>query len=123
MDNTQKKLYVVSFGHSDRYLLPTDNAEEAHRILVDLEKKLNQYLKEKYPDETFAYYTYPRVTEVEPSHRDRYDKYLPLDDSAFRIIESVLDREIADMESLQKLNSDAPYDNANPAAAGVGGIL
>lgn len=122
MDNAEKKLYIVSFGHSDSYTL-MDTEEGAKDRLAHVEAELNKYLGSLYPENTFAYYTTPRITEVEPAHADRYSGYAPLDDAAVVRIEKVLSEEVANMDDQAQLDSDAPFSNVNPAAAGLTGLL
>lgn len=114
----EKRLYLVSFGHSDMYLL-ADTKEECHTRLAKLEKSLNDFLRVRFPDETFAYFTTPRVTEVEPEHLSRFANYPRLDDKAVEAIKRVLVREVEDMNSLYTMNRNAPYADTNPGAAGV----
>lgn len=116
------KLLIVSFGSSDKYLLSGD-ADSVSKRLANLESELNADLKAKYPSDTFAYYTTPRVTEVYPENADRFSGYAPLDTAAVTSIKHVLEREVEEMESTRCLNNDAPYANVNPGAAGVGGLL
>ncbi|MDE5774526.1 MAG: hypothetical protein K2H86_08745 [Muribaculaceae bacterium] len=122
MNNAEKKLYIVSFGHSDSYTL-MDTEEGAKATLARVESELNKYLTGLYPENTFAYYTTPRITEVDPAHADRYAGYAPLDESAVARIEKVLSEEVANMNDQAQLDSDAPFSNVNPAAAGLTGLL
>lgn len=118
----QRRMYVVSFGHSDKYLITGTRHEVEHRLHA-VEKEFNDALKAKYPDEPFAYFTTPRLTEVDPSHEQKYAGYRQFDDQAVAEIRKILGREIKDMEDTREINSDAPFSDVNPAAAGVGGLL
>ena len=55
MANNQK-LYVVSFGHSDKYLLKASQ-EEAQSKLSEIEQWLNKMLRHDFPEDSFAYFT------------------------------------------------------------------
>lgn len=120
MENT--KLYIVSFGNSKQYLLKDTKSGEKS-ALAKIEKNLNDYLREQFPDDSFTYYTSPKVSEVDPSHESEYRSYQKLDDNAISAIKSALVREVRDMNSTKELNEDAPYSNVNPAAADISGIL
>ncbi|MDE5796453.1 MAG: hypothetical protein K2H75_05035 [Muribaculaceae bacterium] len=109
MDNGKKKLYIVSFGDSEKYRLVLK--EDDSETLENVEKKLDSYLRDKFPGDSFAYFTSPKVTEVAWEHRDRYETYPELDDKAIEAIKAVLAKEVKDRDDMQQLNSDAPYDN------------
>lgn len=114
MENNSK-IYIVSFGDSEKYRLPVleDNSEDhPHDTpLVRLENELNSYLKERFPEDTFAYFTTPKVTEISALHADQYASYPMLDDAAVEEIKKVLVREIEVMQSEKQLDSDAPWSN------------
>lgn len=119
MDIKKDRYYIVSFGNSDRYFLhDVDN-----KTLANIEAQLNAFLKSKFPDETFAYYTTPKVDEVSDKNRDKYKSYPPLDAKAIESIKKVLTTEVADMEANRNLNSDAPFANVNPYAADLPHII
>ena len=117
MENNTK-LYIVSFGDSRKYRLSFVEKEAADGLhhsdlspLASIEKELNDYLATLFPDGNFAYFTSPRVTEVEWEHRDRYKDYPLLDADAVEEIKGVLAKEVRDMEANRVLNSDAPYSD------------
>lgn len=114
---TPKKLYIVAFGDSRQYRL--EHAEDEPSVLAAVERQLNDYLRERFPGDTFAYFTTPKVTEIDWEHRDRYADYPELDDKAVAEIKDVLVKEVEDRASLQQLDSDAPYAEADNAP-GVG---
>lgn len=117
--NTEKR-YLVSFGNSSQYILH-DTSTGKDSLLTRIEGELNDYLREKFPDEAFAYFTSPKVKEIlNPSD---YEGYAPLDDKAVADIKRVLDREIENLESQTSLDADAPFANVNPAAADIPHIL
>lgn len=127
MENTanttgNKKLYLVSFGHSDTYALSASH-EEATVCLDRIEAELNAALKSRFPEDTFAYYTTPRVTEVDADHSSEYAGYPALDEKAVEAIKKVLETEVQNMNDQNQLDSDAPFANVNPAAAGLTGII
>ena len=77
-----------------------------------IEAELNDYLKTQFPDETFAYYTSPKVTEIDWSHRDQYASYPELDAAAIESIKKILANEVRDMNSNHVLNDNAPFADA-----------
>lgn len=109
-----KKLYLVAFSDSKQYILYADKAEELN-VLATIERELNVYLKSLFPDETFAYYTTPRVTEISDAHAGRYVDYPRLDENALEQIKCELKREVKIREDLETINSDAPQSNIAPA--------
>ncbi len=116
MESTNR-LFIVSFGDSRQYRMEYADARDPHALVhsapfTEIENELNSYLKEKFPDETFAYYTSPKVTEVEWSHRDQYESYPVLDAKAIDDIKKLLVKEIEDMNDNRVLNDNAPYANA-----------
>lgn len=123
MENTTKKrMYIVSFGDSKKYRLPFEDAQGAGAAqwptpLNIVEKELNDYLREKFPEQAFAYYTTPKVEEVDWESRADYDSYPLLDSDAIRDIKKVLVTEVEDMQSLRDLNSNAPYSDVNSQAS------
>lgn len=121
--NALEKIYLVSFGNSDKYVLRDTEAGEKS-LLTRIESELNGYLRDEFPNETFAYYTTPRVDEISnEENMERYSSYPKLDAKAVEIIKKVLAREVKDMESNSILNDNAPFANVNPAAADIPNIL
>ncbi len=109
-----KKLYIVSFGDSAKFRVSSDETKEnfeKSKIIVDLENALNDYLKEKFPETNYTYYTVPSISEVDPADEGQYASYPELDSSALESIKKALAVEVEDMESNRRLNSDAPYSN------------
>lgn len=104
----EKKFYLISFSDSNRYRYETTDEEGLSKVLK-IEKDLNDYLKRLYPEETFAYFTSPRVTEISWEHRGRYMDYAPLDGTAVKAIKEELAREIASREAVAHLDDNAPY--------------
>ena len=117
MANNQK-LYVVSFGHSDKYLLKASQ-EEAQSKLSEIEQWLNKMLRHDFPEDSFAYFTTPRVTEVNPEHEAKFAEYHMLDKAALDEIASYLRKEVANMEDQHHLNLDAPFSDAKGVCAPV----
>ncbi|MDE6811166.1 MAG: hypothetical protein K2J15_02320 [Muribaculaceae bacterium] len=118
----EEKLYLISFGNSDKYVLrDTESGEKSS--MMRIEADLNAFLRSKFPDETFAYYTTPKVEEISEEGSEKYESYRKLDADAIEEIKSVLVKEVENMESNQELNDDAPYANVNPAAADIPHIL
>lgn len=113
---TTKHLYIVSFGDSDKYRLSYTDADlegaDKDSPLVKLENELNAYLKERFPESTFAYFTTPKVTELDPSHESQYMQYPELDAAAIEAIKKVLVKEVEEMNSARELNDNAPWADA-----------
>lgn len=108
-----KKLYLVAFSDSKQYTLYADKAEELN-VLANIEKELNEYLKTLFPDETFAYFTTPRVTEISEKHIHNYDGYPVLNEEAIDQIKRELKREVKVREEVETMNSDAPQNTVSP---------
>lgn len=115
-----QKIYLVSFGGSDKYIL-RDYASGKESKLTRIEAELNAFLKSKFPDESFAYFTSPKVQDI--SNPDDYKGYPELDAKAIENIKGVLTDEVENLESQQLLNRNAPFANVNPGAAGIPNIL
>lgn len=110
----KKKLYIVSFGDSAKFRVPSDETKEnfeKSKVVVDLENALNDYLKERFPETNYTYYTVPAISEVYPDDEEKYASYPELNASALDSIKEALAKEVEDMESTRSLNSDAPYSN------------
>ncbi len=124
--NTQnaalEKIYLVSFGNSDKYILRDSEVGEKS-YLTRIESELNNFLRDKFPNEPFAYFTSPRVDEISSDTAEKYSKYPKLDAKAVDAIKKVLSAEVEDLEANKTLNSDAPFANVNPAAADIPHIL
>lgn len=115
MENN-KHIYIVSFGDSKEYKLEYEGAEsnaENEASLIKLENYLNAFLKEKFPNGSFAYYTTPKITEIAPEHMSQFESYPPLDDEAVEEIKKVLVREVKVMNSDKELNSNALWSDVN----------
>ncbi len=115
MENTNR-LFIVSFGDSRKYRMEYTDAKDPYSLdhsapFTEIEAELNEYLKSQFPDESFAYYTSPKVTEVSWEHRDQYMNYPVLDDKAIADIKKVLVKEVKDMNDNRELNSDAPWND------------
>lgn len=119
--NTEK-VYLVSFGNSDEYVL-RDGAAGKDSALTSIEAELNAFLRSEFPDETFAYFTTPKVTEISEGNVEKYAGYPVLDAKAVDTIKHVLEREVKDMEANKVLNDNSPFANVNPAAADIPNIL
>lgn len=121
-NNTEEKIYLISFGNSNQYVVRDTEAGEKSR-LMKIESELNEYLREKFPDETFSYFTSPRVEELGDNGAEALEKYDALDDKAIENIKKVLSVEVENMAANKKLDSDAPFANVNPAAADLPNII
>lgn len=118
MKNNIDKYYLISFGDSDKYFLH-DNRVGLDSRLTKIETELNRYLQERFPDDSFAYFTSPRVDEISEDNAPLYSAYPPLDDKAMSDIKKVLAAEVENMEANDKLDRNAPYSKINPGAFGV----
>lgn len=114
--NTDMKhrVYIVSFGDSDKYVVEfddKDNVDPYHHTnpLTGVEKELKDYLDSLFPGQPTAYFTTPKVIEVDRDHKDKYEGYPPLDAKAVEEIKAVLKRGMEMREEDQELNSDAPF--------------
>lgn len=115
---TRKRLYIVSFGNSDRYRYEYDVPAGTDMLrkpspFAAIEKRLNDYLSARFPQARLAYFTTPKATEVYWDHRDRYKSYPPLDEKAIKAVEKTLAHQIQDFLTVRSLNSDAPYGKVN----------
>lgn len=110
------RLYIISFGDSRKYRLfydpQTGNAKSALLPFVEYENELNDYLSKQFPGETFAYYTTPRITEVEADHADRYASYPEFDSRAMDEVKKELVKEIKVMNDNRERNSNDPWGSA-----------
>ncbi len=117
MENT-KHLYIVSFGDSKQYRIEVSddkvNGVAKDTRLVQFENELNEYLKQEFPEGTFAFYTTPKVTEISEAHRDQFESYPPLNEEAVDEIKKVLVKEVKVMTADKQLNDNAPW-NTVPA--------
>lgn len=117
MEDSVKKLYIVSFGDTRKYrysctVKKGSDAMHHDAPFAKLEKELNDYLKSQFPNQTFAYYTCAKVTEVDPSHEAKYADYPPLDADAVENIKKELVREIREEDATKMLNDNAPFADA-----------
>lgn len=114
MKNTEKRLYIISFGESRKYRLlvdsaATEGAAKKGSPLVYYEKVLNDFLAEQFPGDTYTYFTTPKVEEVYAAHLDQYADYPEFTDAALEEVKEELVREINVMNADRALNSDAPW--------------
>lgn len=109
-DTDTRRMFIISFGDSRKYKVIVDAAgrESALAPFVRTEKELNSFLAHEFPGETFAYYTTPRLTEVNPAHADRYASYPDFDDKAVAEVKAELMREVKVMNENRKLDADDP---------------
>lgn len=121
-NNSLEKVYLVSFGNSAKYILRDKEAGKDSR-LAKIETELNAFLRDRFPDEPFAYFTSPRVDVISRVDAEKYASYPPLDAEAIDDIKKVLAKEVEDMEATKRMNSNAPYSNVNPGAADIPHIL
>ena len=114
-----KKIYVVSFSDSRKYIM-RDSAEREKSRLAEIENTLNSFLGKEFPEETFAYYTTPKVEEInEDIASTEYAGYPLLDARAVEEIKKELEQELKDRDADRVLDSDAPYSDVDAVAAGI----
>ena len=94
--DSKKRLFIVSFGDSDRYKVEFDDYST------------NPY---EHPSPLAAV-----VTEVSWEHRDRYADYKPLTMDAIESIKKILEEEVENMKYQKHLDNNAPYAVMNPDA-------
>lgn len=107
----RQRMFIISFGDSRKYKLITDSYDR-HTALepVDVaEADLTGYLKRLFPADTFAYFTTPRITEVDIQHADRYADYPDFNEQAVREIKEELKHEVEVMEANREHNSNDPW--------------
>lgn len=121
-NNNGKKLYLISFGNSRRYLL-TDTESGEKSKLTRIESELNSFLRDKFSNDTFTYYTTPRVEEISNRDKEEFVDYPHLDLHAIKDIKRVLTKEVENMQDQSRLDSNSPFANVNPAAADIPNIL
>lgn len=114
----KKKVYIVSFGNSDKYryeyTMPA-SADELHKPnpFADIEKRLTNHLLAHAPiAHDLAYYTSAKATEVHDAAR--YASYPPLDENAIKTIEKVLLTEVCNQLANEKEDLNAPFAEVKP---------
>ncbi len=116
MEN-KKRFYLVSFGNSSVYRIAYNEEDgenhRSHEPFAKIEKELNDYLKQEFPDKTFTYFTSPKITEISDDEDGKYQGYQELDAKAVEDIKHVLKREIEDMEAVKESNSNAKFSNVD----------
>lgn len=110
----KKRLYIVSFGDSDKYRVEfddVDNVDPFHHTnpLAHAEHEIEDYLNRMFPDEPLAYFETPKVTEVRWEDRAKYASYPVLDEEAVKKIESTLRTGVENMEDQKTLNNNGPH--------------
>ena len=111
----KKKLYVVSFGNSRKYLMEYTVPAHADQLrkpnpFAHIEAALRAYLERHLPEANdFTYYTSARATEVCAGHRDRYADYPALNDRSLQEIEHELLNEVRDGRANRRISLNAPF--------------
>ena len=111
----KKKLYVVSFGNSRKYLMEYTVPAHADQLrkpnpFAHIEAALRAYLERHLPEANdFTYYTSARATEVCSGHRDRYADYPALNDRSLQEIEHELLNEVRDGRANRRISLNAPF--------------
>lgn len=110
-DTEKRRMFIISFGDSRKYkvTVEADGKDGTLAPFVRTEKELNRFLADRFPGETFAYYTTPRLTEVSPEHADKYSSYPEFDDKAVAEVKRELVREIKVMNDNRELNANDPW--------------
>ncbi len=112
----KKRIYIVSFGDSNRYRVEFDdvaNVDAYHHTnpLKGVETEITEYLSKIFPGEPLAYYETPKIEEVYWSDREKYADIPVLDEAAVKQIESQLKTEVENRNDQNMLDSNAPYAN------------
>ena len=104
-------MYIISFGDSKKYKILVDNNENENALapIVETENELNRFLAREFPNDTFAYYTTPRITEISPEQEAKYASYPAFDDKAVADVKKELVREIEVMNADHRLDSNDPW--------------
>ena len=101
------KTYVISFGDSIKYRLTADSAE-----LTNLDEEIQKYLVKKFPEVSgLNFFDHMTVTEIDASNQADYADYPEFNENSIKEIKKVLSTEVEDHESLERLNSNAPWNN------------
>lgn len=79
--------------------------------LEEVEKEIKDFLEKEFPGEALAYYSTPKITEVDPSRPDEYEKYPVLDKIEVEKIKTELKRQVEVRNDDNTLDSDAPFSN------------
>lgn len=121
----KKRLYIVSFGDSREYRYEYESDSQTGALVhsdpfAAIEKELNDYLSERFPGETFAFFTSPRATEVDPSHESLLAAYPPLDAKAVDELKAQLAREVEQRAAVERDNSNVPSSLFNTPEGGRG---
>lgn len=114
----ERKIYIVSFSDSNKYLLE-DSKAVADSKLVAIEKELNDYLAKEFPEDTFAYYTSPKVVEISEDQKDNFKGYAKLDEGAVEIIKKELADEIKNLNANKRMDLNAPFADVDAQDADV----
>ena len=97
--------YIISFGNSTKYRLTADNNE-----LRQLKGDIRNYLASKYPDlPALGFFDKMTVTPIDASNKDEYKDYKEFNADSLSEIKKVLSVDIDGLESLDRLNSNAPW--------------
>lgn len=113
---TKERLYIVSFGDSNKYKMPFADSKEAlkkSKKLVDIEIALQDFVREKLPMAKASYFTTPVIIEVDPADEGKYAGYPVLDAAAVEQLKQTVLTEVEDMENIKCLSDDAPWSNIN----------
>lgn len=114
----KKRIYIVSFGDSDRYRVEFEdvaNVDPYHHTnpLKGVESEITKYLNKLFPGEALAYYDTPKIEEVYWKDREKYADIPLLDEAAVKKIETGLKVEVENRNFQDMLDSNAPYANIN----------
>lgn len=107
----ENKVYIISFGDSTKYRF-TPNEENCS--LSEIRSDIKAYLSKKYPllgsPELFDSMT---VTEVDGANKAEYEGYPEFNDESINEIKHIVSTEIDSRDSLRRLNSNAPWNDAD----------
>lgn len=111
----ENKLYIVSFGDSEKYRINYSGTKEELQkspIMQHIENTIEKYIKGKVPEGSEAkLYVKPYISEISKENESEFASYPELDEASLPEIEKVLLNEVEDMLSLKCLNKNAPFDD------------
>lgn len=115
--DTKKRMFIVSFGNSREYKLEVADTGDSKALmhknpLEEVETEIKEFLTNRFPGETFAYYETPKVTEVSADDT-RFTDFPELNQDAVKEIEKVLVTQIEVRDDDSLLDRNAPFDNLN----------
>lgn len=108
------KIYLISFGDSDKYRIPFDGTLEQlekSSLISTVRSEIESFVKSKIKSGSeVKTYALPQIREVSKDDKD-IEQYRLFDSSAIQEIKNMILSEVQDMDSLRELNRNAPFDD------------